>query len=240
MKDEIRYIGVVRSDKGLAVRAARAATKRVIDLAVAGVLVVALAPFLVLVAVAIKLDSRGPALFHQDRVGAKLRLRRAATEWEVTTFRVHKFRSMTSGGDDAAHQDYITAFVEGEVEESGKEGAAFKLIDDPRVTRLGRFLRKSSIDELPQLLNVLRGEMSLVGPRPIPVYEAQQYQAWQMERFHARPGMTGYWQVHGRGEVPFEEMMRMDIFYVRNQSLALDLKLLALTVPAVASGRGAE
>lgn len=222
------------------VRRVRAAVKRGFDLFTAGALLVVLAPVFLVVAVAIRLDSRGPVLFHQDRVGASPRFRRGVTEWEATTFRVHKFRSMKTDSDDTAHREYIASFVEGAAEESGKGGSTFKLVDDPRVTRVGRILRRTSIDELPQLLNVLAGEMSLVGPRPVPTYEAEQYEAWQMERLHARPGMTGYWQVYGRGNVTFEEMIRMDIFYVQNQSLLLDLKLLALTVPAVVSGRGAE
>jgi lipopolysaccharide/colanic/teichoic acid biosynthesis glycosyltransferase len=237
---QLQYIGRAVSDQGRNVRRVRAAVKRSFDFVAAGTLLMILAPLFLVVSVAIRLDSRGPAFFHQDRVGAKPRFRSGVTEWEARTFQVHKFRSMAADSDDSAHQDYITAFVEGSAEESGKEGSTFKLVDDPRVTRLGRLLRKTSIDELPQLLNVLAGDMSLVGPRPVPIYEARQYETWQMERLHARPGMTGYWQVYGRGQVTFEEMMRMDIFYVRNQSLFLDLKLLALTVPAVVSGRGAE
>jgi lipopolysaccharide/colanic/teichoic acid biosynthesis glycosyltransferase len=114
-----------------------------------------------------------------------------------------------------------------------------KLTNDPRVTRLGRFLRKNSLDELPQLWNVLKGDMSLVGPRPVPTYEASEYQAWHRERLTALPGLTGLWQVNGRSQVSFNDMVRTDIEYVRSQSLMLDLKLLLLTIPAVLSGRGA-
>lgn len=236
----MRYTGRVESDRSRAGRRAAVVFKRLFDVVVSSLLLVLLSPLLALTALAIRIDSRGAALFHQDRVGTKVRIGKDHTEWQAVTFRVHKFRSMTSGGDESAHREYITAFVDGSAEESGKDGSTFKLVGDPRVTRVGRFLRKTSIDELPQLVNVLRGDMSLVGPRPVPVYEATQYRDWQLERFHAKPGMTGYWQVHGRGQVTFEEMMRMDIFYVRNQSSVLDLRILALTIPAVLSGRGAE
>lgn len=236
----LEYTGRVPSQKTRSRRAGRLVVKRGFDVVAAAVLFVALTPLFLLVAVAIKLDSPGPALFRQERVGARPRLRRGATEWRVETFRIYKFRTMRSGGDDAAHEEYIESFVRGSAVGSGKDGASFKLVGDMRVTRLGRLLRRASIDELPQLVNVLKGEMSLVGPRPIPTYEVAHYEPWHMERFHALPGMTGYWQVYGRGDVPFSEMMRMDIHYVRNESFRLDLQLLALTIPAVVSGRGAE
>ncbi len=214
--------------------------KRALDVVGAAALLLALSPLLVVVSIAIRIDSRGPAFFHQERVGSRRRVRHGEIEWEATTFRVHKFRSMYTDVDESAHKEYIKSFVDGAVEESGKEGSEFKLVHDQRITRVGRVIRKTSIDELPQLFNVLAGQMSLVGPRPVPTYEAESYESWQLERLHALPGMTGYWQVYGRGQVPFMEMMRMDIHYVRNQSLWLDLKLLAMTIPAVFSGRGAE
>lgn len=214
--------------------------KRAVDLTASLVLLVLLAPLLILVAVAIKIDSRGPVLFHQDRVGAKRSVRDGAIVWEATTFRMHKFRSMFSDVDDEVHSKHVKAFVQGAAEASGKDGSTFKLVDDPRATRVGRIIRRTSIDELPQLLNVVAGEMSVVGPRPLPIYEVEHHEPPQMERLHALPGITGFWQVFGRGKVRFEEMIRMDLYYVRNQSLWLDLKLLALTIPAVLSGRGAE
>ncbi|MGH9896190.1 MAG: sugar transferase, partial [bacterium] len=119
-------------------------------------------------------------------------------------------------------------------------GARFKLSNDPRVTRVGRVLRRMSLDELPQLFNVLKGEMSLVGPRPVPLYEVAEYGESDTERLAALPGITGLWQVRGRAEIPFSEMVRLDCEYVRNQSLWLDLKILAATIPAVVSGRGAR
>jgi lipopolysaccharide/colanic/teichoic acid biosynthesis glycosyltransferase len=126
------------------------------------------------------------------------------------------------------------------VQASDEGGPKFKLSNDPRVTRVGHILRKTSLDELPQLVNVLKGEMSLVGPRPLPTYEVAEYQAWHRERLAALPGITGLWQVQGRCEVTFEEQVQMDIEYVRNQSLWQDIKILLSTIPAVVSGRGAE
>jgi lipopolysaccharide/colanic/teichoic acid biosynthesis glycosyltransferase len=143
--------------------------------------------------------------------------------------------------DDSLHREYIRAFVKGTLEVSADADTKFKLANDPRITRAGQLLRRTSIDELPQLFNVLRGEMSLVGPRPVPEYEVAEYrEAWQHERLSALPGITGLWQVMGRGEVPFEEMIRLDLDYIRRQSLWLDIKILILTVPAILSGRGAE
>ena len=147
---------------------------------------------------------------------------------------------MVRDADPSPHHAYIKAFIEGRIEASDEAGAKFKLTGDPRVTQVGRLLRRTSLDELPQLLNVLKGEMSLVGPRPVPIYEAADYQAWHYERLMALPGITGLWQVQGRCQVSFEEMIRMDIEYARHQSLWLDLKILFLTLPAVISGRGAE
>jgi lipopolysaccharide/colanic/teichoic acid biosynthesis glycosyltransferase len=214
--------------------------KRCLDLTLASALLVLLSPLLLLIAVAIKLDSRGPVLFVQERVGARRWARGRVAAWEVGTFPVYKFRSMVADADQAVHQAYIRAFVDGQVEAADGAGARFKLTNDPRVTRVGRLLRRSSLDELPQLVNVLKGEMSLVGPRPVPTYEVAQYQEWHRERLAALPGITGIWQVKGRCQVSFEGMVRMDIEYVRNRSLWLDVRLLLLTLPAVLSGRGAE
>ena len=195
---------------------------------------------MLLIAILIKVDTPGPVFFVQERVGTRRRSQGGRTVWEVRTFHVYKFRSMVHNADQSVHQAYIKAFTQGHVEASDVSGAKFKLGNDPRVTRVGRFLRKTSLDELPQLLNVLAGEMSLVGPRPVPTYEAAEYQAWHWERLAALPGITGLWQVMGRGEVPFEDMIRMDIEYVRNRSLWLDLRILLLTIPAVLSRRGAQ
>jgi lipopolysaccharide/colanic/teichoic acid biosynthesis glycosyltransferase len=215
------------------------ATKRVLDIGLAAILIVLLSPLLAIVGLAIRLDSRGPALFIQRRAGAKPHRHGHAIAWERTEFDVYKFRSMYVDGDETPHREYIARWTSGEAEEND-EGPKFKLNDDDRVTRVGAIIRRTSVDELPQLFNVVKGDMSLVGPRPVPTYELANYEAWHYERFHALPGITGYWQVYGRGSVPFDEMMRMDIRYVREQSLWMDLKLLALTLPAVLSTRGAR
>lgn len=147
---------------------------------------------------------------------------------------------MVHGADQSLHQGHIRAFVQGQLPVRDGVGAKFKIANDDRITRVGRVLRRTSLDELPQLLNVLRGEMSLVGPRPVPPYEVAEYQASEMERLAALPGITGLWQVNGRGELPFSEMVRLDREYVRHQSLWLDCRILAATLPAVVSGRGAK
>lgn len=214
--------------------------KRFMDVVLAALALILLIPLMLLIAILIKLDTPGPVFFIQERVGVRRKSEGRRTIWEIKNFPFYKFRSMVREADPSLHQAYIKAFVEGRVEMSDTAGAKFKLTGDPRVTRVGRILRKTSLDELPQLLNVLRGEMSLVGPRPVPLYEAAEYQAWHWERLAALPGITGLWQVKGRCQVLFDDMVRMDIEYIRNQSLWLDLKILFLTVPAVLSGRGAE
>jgi lipopolysaccharide/colanic/teichoic acid biosynthesis glycosyltransferase len=148
---------------------------------------------------------------------------------------------MFQDADEAIHRAYIRAFVQGNVEDADAAKPMYKLTKDPRVTRVGRVLRKMSLDELPQVFNVLRGEMSLIGPRPVPEYEVAEYQeSWHYERLAALPGITGLWQVKGRCQVEFDVMIRMDLEYIRRQSLWLDIKILLLTVPAVLIGSGAE
>lgn len=216
------------------------AAKRCFDLALAGLLLLMLSPLLLVIAALIKLDSPGPALFVQERVGSRRRTAGNRSFWEIRTFRCLKFRSMVHNADQSLHQAYIESFISGTAEASAGAGPKFKLTRDPRVTRVGHILRKTSLDELPQLLNVLKGEMSLVGPRPVPTYEVASYQPRHYQRLAALPGMTGLWQIKGRGEVSFEEMITLDIEYVDQATLWSDLKILALTIPAVISGRGAE
>ena len=216
------------------------ACKRCMDIILASLLLVFLLPLLVVIAILIKLDSPGPILFSQERVGAKLQSLRKETVWLIRNFTIYKFRSMAANADSSAHELYIRDFVKGCTQASPENGGKFKLTNDPRVTRLGRFLRKFSLDELPQLWNVLKGDMSLVGPRPVPPYEVACYRNGDHRRLGALPGITGCWQVKGRGRVSFDEMVRMDLEYISNASLPLDLKLLFLTIPAVLSKRGAE
>jgi lipopolysaccharide/colanic/teichoic acid biosynthesis glycosyltransferase len=214
--------------------------KRLIDLVVASLLLLVLLPLMLLVAVAIKLDTPGPVFFVQDRVGVRRRSEGGRTRWELRDFAFYKFRSMVAAADRSLHEAHVRAFVQGRLEVPEGAGAKFKLANDLRITRIGRVLRRTSLDELPQLLNVLKGEMSLVGPRPVPSYEVAEYQGSETDRLAALPGLTGLWQINGRGEVPFTEMVRMDREYVRNQSLWLDFKILIATIPAVVSGRGAK
>lgn len=208
--------------------------KRVIDVAGAAVGLFALLPLMLLVALLIKLTSRGPVIFRQQRIG-----------YGGRPFTFYKFRSMHVHADDRIHRDFVVKLIKGEHHEvdqcPGEEGGAkFKLRTDPRVTGIGRFIRKTSIDELPQLLNVLKGDMSLVGPRPPLPYEAANYDSWHLRRMlEVRPGITGLWQVEGRSRVTFAEMVRMDLRYARDCSLMLDLQILAKTVRAVSRCEGA-
>ena len=194
--------------------------KRLIDVAGASLGLLLLTPLFALVAIAIKATSPGPVLFRQKRSGLGGR-----------EFVMLKFRSMVA--DAEARKSQLMALNE-------QDGPAFKIKDDPRTTRLGRFLRRSSIDELPQLWNVLRGEMSLVGPRPLPCDESQACNGWLRQRLDVTPGLTCIWQVQGRSTVSFADWARMDVQYIRSRSLGGDVKLLLQTVPAVVSRRGAS
>lgn len=213
--------------------------KRGLDVLLSAGFLIVLFPLLLVIAILIKLDSPGPVLFVQDRVGVKRGTTNGRVVWEVQAFPFLKFRSMVTNADQSLHESYIRDFREGRNNTSGN-GSGFKLNNDSRVTQLGRILRKTSLDELPQLVNVLTGDMSLVGPRPVPVYEVALYADLHYERLSAAPGITGLWQTKGRCHVPFEEMVRMDIEYARRASLWLDMKILLLTIPAVLSGRGAR
>lgn len=212
--------------------------KRCMDIFLSTALIILLFPLLLLIALLIKLDSPGPLIFTQERVGARRQRFGGQRVWVVQNFPFYKFRSMVRDADQSLHEAYIKDFVEGRAQP--ESGGKYKLTNDPRVTWVGRFLRKFSLDELPQLFNVLKGDMSLVGPRPVPTYEVAGYGPRHHNRFAALPGITGWWQVKGRCQVSFEEMIRMDLDYIRNASLWLDLKILFLTLPAVLSRRGAE
>jgi lipopolysaccharide/colanic/teichoic acid biosynthesis glycosyltransferase len=199
---------------------------RALDLAGALAGLVLLSWLLLALALWVRLDSPGPALFRQPRVGRGRR-----------PFTIYKFRTMRTDCDDAAHRGLIEAELRGE--DTCCDGST-KLADDPRVTRSGRFLRRTSLDELPQLLNVLRGEMSLVGPRPCLPWEADLFPAEFAERFAVRPGITGLWQVSGRSAVGTLDMLRMDVDYVRTRRLSRDLWILLVTVPSLLRGGGAR
>ena len=212
--------------------------KRVLDIFISISALLFIWPLLLLIAIAIRLDSPGAALFVQNRVGSRRCMKNGEETWEICRFPIFKFRTMARDADQSLHKAHIQAFASGKLPGEG-ENANFKLVDDVRITRIGKLLRITSLDELPQVFNVLRGDMSLVGPRPVPEYEVEQYQGWHFERLHALPGITGYWQVFGRSKVTFDEMAQMDIEYVRHRSVWRDIKLLILTVPAVLAKDGA-
>jgi exopolysaccharide biosynthesis polyprenyl glycosylphosphotransferase len=202
--------------------------KRFIDIAGSSVLLLMLTPLFAIIALMIKLHSKGPALFRQIRIGQNGK-----------PFSFWKFRSMYVGSDTAIHKEYVTKFISREDSVTQPE-AIYKLVNDPRVTPIGRFLRKTSLDELPQLWNVLCGEMSLVGPRPALPYELKVYALWHHRRiFNAKPGITGLWQVTGRSRTTFNEMVRLDLRYAQQWSIWLDFKILLQTPKAVLMGEGA-
>jgi exopolysaccharide biosynthesis polyprenyl glycosylphosphotransferase len=198
---------------------AQAAAKRACDVVVSALGLLALLPLFAVVAAAIKATSPGPVIFRQERVGLRGR-----------PFTLLKFRTMCAGAD---------LMLDDLRDRNEADGPLFKLREDPRVTRVGAVLRRYSIDELPQLWNVLKGEMSLVGPRPPLAGEVALYEEWQLDRLEVRPGITGLWQVSGRSELSFEDYVRLDLFYVENWSIAYDLFILSKTVPLLVSTRGA-
>ena len=219
-------------------RARNSTLKRIIDLTVAVPLTVLSLPLLAFAAVGIRLTSRGPILFVQERASSRLRRTTGGPPIvEVYPFRCLKFRTMSVHADEAVHIQHVRTYVRGEAIPAGADG--FKVRDDDRITRFGNVLRRTSIDELPQLVNVMRGEMSLVGPRPVPLYEVEEYPREALERLLVKPGMTGLWQVEGRSQASFEEMVALDIRYARSNSLATDLKLMARTIPCLLTRRGA-
>jgi lipopolysaccharide/colanic/teichoic acid biosynthesis glycosyltransferase len=202
--------------------------KRFIDVCVASIGLVVLAPFLLVIGLFIRLESPGPALFRQIRLGK-----------DAAPFTFYKFRTMSDGNDPTIHMKYVADLITCGSEDLKGDTGSFKIEDDPRVTRIGRVLRQTSIDELPQLINVLFGEMSLVGPRPPLPYEAELYSEHARRRLDCTPGITGLWQVSGRCQTTFDEMVALDVEYMERWSLGLDLSILARTVPVVFGRKGA-
>jgi len=203
-----------------------AVPRRSIDVVFSLGLLIVLAPVMIAIAIAIRIDSQGPALFRQRRVGYRGR-----------TFTVLKFRSMCLDADPERHREYVTSLIRGtntQPDPTGKD--LYKLTVDQRITRVGRWIRRWSLDELPQLVNVLGGTMAIVGPRPAIPYEVEEYPTWYLRRFDVKPGLTGLWQVNGRNERTYEEMVRLDVEYAERRSLFLDLSILART-PLVVLGR---
>jgi lipopolysaccharide/colanic/teichoic acid biosynthesis glycosyltransferase len=202
-----------------------AAARRALDIIVAGTLLLLLTLPMLLIALAIRIDSNGPALFRQRRVGRDRR-----------TFTMLKFRTMSRDADVTPHREYVRSLIDGEG--NAKGGELYKLSVDDRITRVGKVLRAWSLDELPQLLNVLVGKMALVGPRPVIPYEVEMYPDAYLRRFKVKPGLTGLWQVSGRNERTYDEMVRFDIEYAESASLMLDLRILAKTMPVVLGRQG--
>ena len=203
-------------------------TKRLLDLVFSLLILIPLCIIIAIVALCIRLDSKGPVFFRQKRVG------RNGVEFDML-----KFRSMYVNSDDSLHREAIAKYMSGQkLFESTTSDLSYKQVDDPRVTGVGRFLRKKSIDELPQFFNVLRGEMTLVGPRPPLSYEVDLYSLRDMLRLSGKPGLTGPWQVYGRSRVSFQAMVEMDIAYLQRQTLQEDLKIIALTVPVMIHRNG--
>lgn len=221
--------------------------KRVMDLIIVVLSMVFLLPLLAFIALLIKWDSPGPAIFRQERVTARRVVRNGKVYWEERPFTIYKFRTMRADAKSTIHRQFIEAYIAGDAKRMAElqtaqqaEDAKFKLVQDPRVTRVGSFLRKTSLDELPQLWNVLLGNMSLVGPRPPIPYEVELYLFHHHDRLRTVPGITGWWQVRGRSATSFEEMVRMDVDYITRQSLWLDIKIIFMTLTAVINGKGAR
>jgi lipopolysaccharide/colanic/teichoic acid biosynthesis glycosyltransferase len=219
--------------------------KRVFDITFTLCALFLVLPLMLIVALLIRLDSPGPAIFRQERVGAIRELRNGRTVWVIRTFSFYKFRTMRTDIDAQLHQQYMEAYISGdeskmsELQPDKKSAKSYKLNGDPRITRMGKMLRRLSLDELPQLYNIIKGDMSLVGPRPPIPYEVEKYEHRHLHRLAALPGLTGLWQVSGRCETTFEEMVHLDLEYIEKQSIWLDLKILLKTVPAVITAKGA-
>ncbi|HLG13560.1 MAG TPA: sugar transferase [Blastocatellia bacterium] len=228
-KTEIATIGTLPMIKLFEepLRGPQRALKRGMDVIVAALALLVTWPFWVALAILIKLESKGPIFLRQERVGMDGKL-----------FLMIKFRSMREGEDDQAHRDLMARMINGEDANQGTadEPIYGKVKDDPRLTKIGGWMRRYSVDELPQVINVLMGQMSIVGPRPPLAYEVRQYSDWHRARFHVKPGITGLWQVSGRNRLHFEEMVRLDVFYIENWSPLLDLKIMLKTIPVVMRG----
>lgn len=220
------------------------AAKRALDILLAGTALIVIAPLLAVLTLWVILDSNGPALFKQERVTARRRKGPNGEEiWEPAKFTCYKFRSMYQNADSKLHQAFFQAFVNNDETAmqalQGEQTEARKLVKDPRITRAGHLLRKTSLDELPQLWNVLKGDISLVGPRPAIQYEVDMYKPWHRERLNTKPGLTGWWQIVGRSSTDFDEAIKLDLWYVKNQNLWLDVVIILKTPIAVISRKGA-
>lgn len=202
--------------------------KRAFDILLASILLVLLAPFILVLAIIIRVDSSGPAFFAQRRVGKDGRV-----------FNFFKLRSMYQDVDCNEHRAFAKHYINGHHDQMDDRSSLFKACQARQITRIGRFLRKSSIDELPQLLNILKGDMSFVGPRPSIEYELDDYKSWHKKRLAVMPGLTGWAQIHGRSTLLFDEIVSLDLEYIQKRSLLMDLQILIRTIPMVLTGKGA-
>ncbi len=217
--------------------------KRILDFTIALFALILLLPLMALIALLIYIYSPGPVFFIQERVGARRKVENGQITWERGVFRCYKFRTMKLNADSTIHQAYIKALINNdEAAMTALQGAPTKprkLVNDSRIIKPGKLLRKLSLDELPQFWNVLRGEMSLVGPRPAIPYEVEMYKPWHLQRFEAQPGITGLQQVTARCTADFDQQINLDIQYINNQSTWLDLKIIFKTPLAVIFAKGA-
>ena len=244
----ITHVACLRQSPTIGRRLSRSvyfAAKRLLDVLVVLVSALFMVPTLLVIGLVIKLDNPGPILYKQERIRSRRQKIDGEWRWEFEPFTFYKLRTMQTNADAKLHRDYIAAYITADEEQMAELRPAesdedtYKLTDDPRVTRVGKILRNLSIDEMPQVWNVLKGDMSLVGPRPPIRYEFEMYEEWQSQRLASMPGITGWWQVNGRAETSFDEMVRLDIEYINRQSLWFDLKILFLTIPAVITRKGA-
>ena len=206
-------------------RLGQEAVKRALDIVLTSLLLAVTSPVMLLLWCLVRSTSAGPALFRQERIGRDMR-----------PFVMMKLRTMYVGNDDRIHRAYVTSMLSAGEEGPARNGALYKLVGDPRVTPLGAWLRRTSLDELPQLINVLRGEMSLVGPRPMLPWEARLLGETYRPRFTVKPGITGLWQVSGRSRLPMRTALELDVQYARRRTVFLDLSILARTIPALFRG----
>ena len=204
------------------------ALKRAFDIAFSASVLLIGSPVFLVISLLVKASSPGPVLFRQTRLGV-----------DGEPFDFYKFRSMRHNNDDQAHREFCADFIRGQQDEPVGDDQVFKMVADPRITKIGGFLRRTSLDELPQFWNVLKGEMSVVGPRPPIAYEFEHYEDWHKDRLKVKPGLTGLWQVSGRSQVGFDEMVMLDLHYISQWSFLLDLRIIARTIPVMVRGDGA-
>lgn len=219
--------------------------KRCMDTVLSALFLLISLPLLLLIALLITVDSPGPVLFKQERVGLRKRSVDGEERWELGTFFMYKFRTMYHNSNPSTHQQFVKALIRNDANEVARlkndnDSVVNKLNKDPRITRVGKRLRRTALDELPQLWNVLRGELSLVGPRPPLPYEVAEYKPHHWRRLWTIPGCVGFWHVSGWNTLSFKEMVKLDIWYTEHQSLWLDIRILLLTIPAILSGKGGE